>query len=393
MKLYIFSRSTGLSSGVVSAMAKKFIRSSRPFFPKEDIDLILSDISSALENGWLRNGKNLSLFEEMFAKYIGVENAVAFDSDSNALETALHYYGIRGKEVIVSTNSFISVPNSVVYEGGKVVFSDIRASTLSMDSRYISNLVSENTCGVIVTHIAGFPNPDLEEIMKICKEHNLFLIEDATHAAGAVRNNRKIGTFGDAAVFAFTPTKVMTTGEGGMLVTNNKELCEMAKRYRYYGSGQGKTEFVELGRHMLLPEVSAVLGIHQLRRIEEFIEKRNRIAKIYNEGLDDSYGKVSCSANDRCSYYKYPLILGHNTDRPHFVDILNKDFSIETGNVFYPPCHMQAFYRTNNAGATLSLPVSEKTLEKTITLPIHAAMSEEDADYVVRSVNSIRKDN
>ncbi len=372
-------------------MTEKFIRSSRPFFPKEDINLILSDISESLENGLLRNGKNLSLFEEMFARYIGADNAVAFDSDSNALETALHYYNIRGKEVIVSTNSFISVPNSVVYEGGKVVFSDVRASTLSMDPEFLLKAISEKTCGVIVTHIAGFPNPDLEEITEICEEHGLFLIEDATHAAGAIRKNRKIGTFGDAAVFAFTPTKVLTTGEGGMLVTGRKELCEMARKYRYYGSGQGKTEFVELGRHMLLPEISAILGLHQLRRIEEFVEKRNRIAKIYDEKLSSSYGVVSCSPSDRCSYYKYPLTLGDNVDRPRFADAL-KSYGVETGNVFYPPCHMQAFYRASDARAALSLPVSERTLEKTIALPIHAAMSEEDADYVVKCIKTVGKD-
>ena len=258
-------------------LVEKRIRSSRPFFPREDIELILSAISVALENGWLRNGKNLSLFEQMFKDYIGAGYAVAFDSDSNALETALHYYGIKGKEVVVSTNSFISVPNSVLYEGGRVVFSDIRASTLSMNPECLSGIISKNTCGVIVTHIAGFPNPDLREIIDVCEEHGLFLIEDATHAVGAMLGGRKIGTFGDAAVFASTPTKVMTTGEGGMLVTQNEELSKMATRFRYYGSGQGKTEFVELGRHMLMPEISAILGVYQLKRLDEFIEKRNRI--------------------------------------------------------------------------------------------------------------------
>jgi perosamine synthetase len=371
-------------------MVDKYIRSSRPFFPKEDIENILTDISLALEDGQLRNGKNLKQFEEMFSKYIGLKNAIAFDSDSNALETVLHYYGIKGKDVIVSTNSFISVPNSVIYEGGKVVFTDINASTLSMDSQSLEENITKNTCGIIVTHIAGFPNPNLENIVKICKEHNLFLIEDATHAAGAIRHNRKIGTFGDAAIFAFTPTKVLTTGEGGMLVTNNERLSEFAKRYRYYGSGQGKTEFVELGRHMLLPEISAILGIHQLKRIEEFVRRRNNIAQIYNEELDSSYKWVSCAADDRCSYYKYPLILDNATDRPSLVDKLSKVYGIETGNIFYPPCHMQAFYKVNHTNTPLSLHVSEKILEKTIALPIHAAMSDEDAEYIVKSLNSIK---
>ena len=111
----------------------------------------------------------------------------------------------------------------------------------------------------------------------------MFLVEDATHAIGATVNGQKAGSFGDAAVFAFTPTKVLTTGEGGMLVSNNSELSEFAKRFSFYGSGVGKTNFVNLGRHMVLPEISAILGIYQLKRLEEFIDRRNEIAKRYDQ--------------------------------------------------------------------------------------------------------------
>jgi perosamine synthetase len=120
-----------------------------------------------------------------------------------------------------------------------------------MDPNSLKRNISPKTCGVIVTHIAGFPNPDLQEIQEICRKNGFFLIEDATHALGATVSNQKVGTFGDAAIYAFTPTKVATTGEGGMLATNNKELAEYARLYSYYGSGAGKTNFVNLGRHMI----------------------------------------------------------------------------------------------------------------------------------------------
>ncbi|MCW4003216.1 MAG: aminotransferase class I/II-fold pyridoxal phosphate-dependent enzyme [Candidatus Bathyarchaeota archaeon] len=193
----------------------KLIRSSRPFFPKEDIDRLLLDISAVLEEGQFRNGKNVTLFEQMVANYIGVKNAVAFDSDSSAFETALRYFNVNDGEVVVCTNSFISVPNSVLSAGGKVVFADIRADTLSMDPKSLLQNITPKTRGVIVTHIAGFPNPDLERITEICHESGLFLIEDATHAIGAAINGKKVGSFGDSAVFSFAPTKVLTTGEGG----------------------------------------------------------------------------------------------------------------------------------------------------------------------------------
>jgi len=372
-------------------MSEKYIRSSRPYFPKEDIDRILVAVREALETGRLRNGKNLLEFERMFVEYIGVKNAVAFDSDGDALETALRYYGAEGKEVVVCTNSFISIPNSVVYAGGRVVFADIGAETLSMDPSSLRKCITKKTAGVVVTHIAGFPSPDLKEIMEICDENDVVLIEDATHAVGALFEGKKVGTFGKAAVFAFTPTKVFTTGEGGMLVTNEAELAEEAKRFRYYGSGPGKSSFVKVGRHMMLPEISAILGIFQLRRVEEFIAKRNGIAKVYDEGLAnlDLVQTVKCAPRSRCSYYKYPLTLDAGVDKTKFTATLDKKYQIETGNVFYPPCHMQTVYERLGGMCARNLSVAEKILAGTITLPMHVAMEHKDAEHVVCSVQSL----
>jgi dTDP-4-amino-4,6-dideoxygalactose transaminase len=375
-------------------MSGKHVRSSRPYFPKEDLDSLLLDIRRALETGRLRNGMNLLEFERMFAEYIGVKNAVTFDSDGDALETALRHYGVEGREVVVCTNSFISIPNSIVYAGGRVVFADIRAETLSMNPDSFRKCVTEKTAGVVVTHIAGFPNPDLKELMEICREKSLFLIEDATHAAGAEFKGQKVGTFGEAAAFAFTPTKVLTTGEGGMLATSNSKLAEEARRFRYYGSGPGKTEFLNLGRHMMLPEISAILGLYQLRRIEEFISKRNTIARIYDEELGkmDSARIIECPPENRGSYYKYPIVLNSRIDKTAFTGLLEKEYGIETGNVFYPPCHLQpSFQKLGYGFSREDLSLSETTLSRTITLPIHAAMDEEDAKYVSGGFQSLMR--
>ncbi|HSV49539.1 MAG TPA: DegT/DnrJ/EryC1/StrS family aminotransferase [Candidatus Acidoferrales bacterium] len=366
------------------------IRSSKPVFPQEDIIPILQDIKKVLEDGQFRNGKNVATFEDMVTKYVGVDGAVAFDSDSSAYETALRYFDVASKEVVVCTNSFISVPNSVVAVGGKAVFADIAHDTLSIDPESLKQNISKNTKGVIVTHIAGFPNPHLREIQTICKDHGLFLIEDATHAIGATINGQKVGSFGDAAVYAFTPTKVITTGEGGMLVSNNKELCEFAKRFSFYGSGKGKTNFVDLGRHMVLPEISAVIGIYQLKRLDEFIARRNEISAKYNAELDmhGVFSIVKCPTGFRCSYYKYPLILNSRIDKAAFTKRLSEDFGIETGNVFYPPCHMQGVYQKQGAFTYGTLFVAEQVLAQTITLPMHTGLSDEDVAYVIEKVKS-----
>jgi dTDP-4-amino-4,6-dideoxygalactose transaminase len=272
--------------------------------------------------------------------------------------------------------------------GGKVVFADIKEDTISMDPQSLLQNISPKTRGVIVTHIAGFPNPDIKKIMAICKEHDLFLVEDATHAIGATVNGVKAGSLGDAAVFAFTPTKVITTGEGGMLVSNNAELSEFAKKFSFYGSGVGKTNFVNLGRHMVLPEISAILGIYQLKRLEEFITRRNEIAKRYDEALEKvgSVKTVKCPHGTRCSYYKYPLILDAKIDKAEFTRQMLQDFAVETGNIFYPPCHLQAVYKKIGAFSYGNLLTAERILSRTITLPMHIGLSDADVEYVLGKV-------
>ncbi len=363
-----------------------YIRSSRPYFPKADIEKIVEDLALVLDEGKLRNGKNLQRFEKMVATYLGIKHCIALDSDSSALETALQYYNIKDTEVIVCTNSFISIPNSVLYAGGRIVFADIRKDTLSMDTNSLKRNISPKTRGVIVTHIAGFPNPDLQEIHEICRENGYFLIEDATHALGATIGNQKVGTFGDAAIFAFTPTKVVTTGEGGMLATNNDELAEYARLYSYYGSGPGKTNFENLGRHMMMPEISALLGIYQLNRIEEFITRRNQIAQAYNEAFNrtNEVSTIKCPKENRSSYYKYPITLSPKISKEKFVQTLSSQ-GIETGTVFYPPCHMQPVYKKQKLNS-MPLPVAQEVLARTVTLPMHFALNDLEILDIIENV-------
>jgi perosamine synthetase len=369
----------------------QLIRSSKPVFPPEDISPIHQDIKTVLEDGQFRFAKNVKAFEDLAKAYLGIEGTVAFDSDSSAYETALRYFGAEGKEVVVCTNSFVSVPNSVVAVGAKPVFADICAESLSMSPESLEKNITSKTAGVIVTHISGFPNPDLKRIQSICKDRGLFLIEDATHAIGATIDGRKVGGFGDAAVYAFTPTKVITTGEGGMLSSNNLELCEFAKRFSFYGSGTGKTNFVNLGRHMVLPEISAILGIYQLRRLDEFIVRRNRIAMHYDAELDlpGAFSTIKSPGGYRSSYYKYPLILDRRIDKAAFTKRLISDSGIETGNIFYPPCHMQGVYRKLGACRYGSLSVAEDVLARTITLPMHVGLSDDEVAYVVDRVKAL----
>ena len=174
-----------------------------------------------------------------------------------------------------------------------------------------------------------------------------------------------------------------------MLVSNNAELAEFAKKFSFYGSGAGKTNFVDLGRHMVLPEISAVLGIYQLKRLEEFLARRNEIAKRYDQNLEKTgkFQTVKCPSSSRSSYYKYPLILAPKLDKAVFTKSLYEDFGIETGNIFYPPCHMQAVYKKIGAFSYGSLSTAETVLSRTITLPMHVGLTDADVDYILEKVN------
>ncbi|MCW4003215.1 MAG: DegT/DnrJ/EryC1/StrS family aminotransferase [Candidatus Bathyarchaeota archaeon] len=171
-------------------------------------------------------------------------------------------------------------------------------------------------------------------------------------------------------------------------MTNNSELGELAKQYRFYGSGAGKTIFVDFGRHMVLPEISAILGIYQLNRLEEFISKRNEIANKYNEMFEkiNTIGIVSCPACYRSSYYKYPLKLNDKIDKTKFTQLLFEDFGIETGNIFYPLCHLQTVYKKLGALSYASLLTAETVLSRTLALPMHVQLTAQDVNYVLEKV-------
>jgi len=188
-------------------------------FSEEDRKRVLKQVDGILESGQLTLGKYTREFEEEFAKYVGVKYAVAVNSGTSALEIPLRALDVQGFSVIVLTNTFFATPASVIHAGGKVIFADM-TENLCLDPDSVKKKIQKDTKGIILVHIGGVVPPQIKEIQEICHEHNLFLIEDAAHAHDSTLNGRQAGTFVDAAAFSFYPTKVMTSGEGGMIVTN-----------------------------------------------------------------------------------------------------------------------------------------------------------------------------
>jgi len=373
------------------------IQSALPCFDDKSISGILRDIESILRSGRLTGGPHVKDFEDRFAEYVKARHAVAVSSGTSNLEICLRYFKVKGREVVVPTNTFVATPNSVIFAGGKPVFADMREDTLCIDPEDVKRKISSRTAGVIVVHIAGLICPQIKELAELCEDRSLFLLEDCAHAHGAMIDGKMAGTLSNAGCFSFYPTKVMTTGEGGMITTDDSGLAEAARCMRNHGQSSEKL-MVMLGHNWRMSEIAAIVGKYQLKNLESFVRRRNEIARNYDKALG-KMAEVSLfktPANIRHSYYKYPVRLDDSVDGEKLARILKEEYNVETGNVYYPPCHLQPFYKENFGTQEGDLPVSEKVLRKVLCLPMHVKMNGEDVKYVSealsRSVERLVKD-
>lgn len=360
----------------------KKIYNSRPFFPKEDIDILRDEFAKILDTGVLAFGPYIEQFEKEFADYIGVEEAVAVSTGTSALEIALRYHNLENKEVIVPTNSFPASANSVIFAGGTPKLVDINKDTLCTDLTQIKSKVSSKTAGVMLVHVAGMMIPDLKEIVDFCHENNLFLIEDSANAHGSILDNKKAGSFGTAGCFSFYATKTLATGEGGMITTNNSELANYARIIRNHGK-EGQLHS-HLGNNWRINEINALLGIFQLSRLEDFVQERNRIAQKYYARLKDSeyLSTIFVPKNIRHSYWKYPVIFNFSPPE-NFREMFMEKYQIPLSKIWYPPIHLQPFYSKNFGYSVGDLPVSEKILAREFCLPMYVGIDDEQINYIV----------
>lgn len=369
------------------------IPAAKIYFPEEDKEKILNQVKKVLDSGWLTLGKFGRQFEEEFAKEHGAKYAVAVSSGTSALEIALRILEVRGKEVVIPTNTFFATASAVLHAGGKVRLADVKKDTFALDPESLRATITENTAGVIVVHIGGIISSDINEIKEICEEKGLFLLEDAAHAQGCSLNGQIAGTFGDAAAFSFYPTKVMTSGEGGMIVTSKEEFRKEASVYR----DQGKSGFygnyhIKLGYNWRMSELHAIIGLSQLHRLDEFIGARNRIANIYDEGLRDISGvePLVLPEECRCNYYKYIILLEGGISRNKLKKCLKEKYEIGvSGEVYEVPLHLQPIFKEEYREG--DFPVAEDICRRHICLPISAVMTDEEANYVLNSLEKTIK--
>jgi perosamine synthetase len=356
-----------------------------------------SDINAAvkvLKGDWLTQGPKVAEFEEAMARYCGAKYAVAVSSGTAALHAAYAAAGIgAGDEVVTTPMTFAATANAVVYCGGRPVFADIQADTLNINPKEILKKITPKTKAIAPVDFAGHPC-DYAEILKIAKDRGLTVIEDACHALGADYSGKKIGSIADMTVFSFHPVKAITTGEGGMVVTDNADFYDKLKIFRSHGmvklpeNGAWFYQIENLGYNYRLTDFQSALGMSQLKKLDLFIKKRRQIATKYNTafgGLEDIKIPVE-KPGVKSAWHIYAIRMatdGLKARRRQIFDDFHKEgIGVQ---VHYLPVHLHPFYQKKFGYRAGDFPVAEDYYARAITLPLFPKMTEAQINYVIKA--------
>lgn len=356
-------------------------------FPEEDRQEILRRIDRCLATGQVAQGENVQEFEDAFARYVGTKYAVAVSSGGAAIEVGMRLLGVEGREVLIPTNTFAATATGVLLAGGCVRFVDTAANTFSMSLAALQAAVTPQTVGLIIVHIGGIITPEIEAIRKWCDERGLWLFEDAAHAHGSSMNGKMAGRFGRAAAYSFCATKVMTGGEGGMVVTDDEVLAQRARGLRDYGKPDPWVSFnTEIGSNWRMAEFCAAVGLVHLRRLDEFIAWRDKVAGLYTEGLRGVPGLTPVLPAARSSWYKYILLLPEDVKRERVRRAMKVRGVSLSGGVYETALHRQPVFEPMANGP---FPVADDVCSRHICLPLYFGMMEEEAGYVVDTLKAV----
>jgi perosamine synthetase len=362
----------------------------------------IQTVVDVLRSDWLTTGPKVGEFEEAFAARVGAAHAVSFSSGTAALHGAAFAAGLKpGDEAVTSPMTFAATANCVLYQGATPVFADISPDTLNIDPEQIEKRVSSRTRALLAVDYAGHP-ADLDPILEIAKRHNLIVIEDACHALGAEYRGRRVGSIADMTVFSFHPVKHITTGEGGMVATNNPELAETLRRFRNHGissearqrqsAGQWHYEMVLLGYNYRLTDIACALGLEQMKRLDSNLARRREIAARYTAAFREIRGVIppAVRAEVNPAWHLYPIRLDIEklaADRGEVFRALRAE-NIGV-NVHYIPVHYHPYYRERFGDKRGEFPVAEDAYERLISLPMFHAMTDGDIEDVIQAVTKV----
>ena len=381
-------------------MRKDFLPFSRPTIDEAEIN----EVVDSLKSGWITTGPKVKRFEENFRNYAGAKFAVPLSSATAGLHLTLLALGIKeGDEIITTPMTFASTLSIPILCGAKPVLVDIEPGTLNIDVTQIREKITPSTKAIIPVHFAG-QACDLEPLFALAKEFGLTVIEDAAHAAGTEYKGKRIGTFDTVSIFSFHPNKNLTTGEGGMVCTPDESLAEEISLLKFHGmnreawkrfaaSGTPNYDIVMPGFKYNMMDIQAAIGIHQLPKLDGFIDRRKQIAEFYNQQFADvselalpSYAPYE----QRHAWHLYtPLVRIEKLtiDRDQFMEELKKQ-NIGSG-LHYKAIHQHSWYRENLPQPEGSLPNADYASDRILSLPLFPTMTDEDSRDVVAAVKDV----
>lgn len=376
----------------------RFLPYGKQYIDEEDIETIIK----VLKSDFITQGPKIDEFERKIAKYCGSNYAVAFNSGTSALHGAYFAYGIKkDDEVITSPISFVATSNAALYLNAKPCFSDVENKTGNVDVTKIQENVNDKTKLIVPVHYGGNP-VDLKELHELSEDNDLKIIEDGAHAIGAEYDRKKIGNskYSEMTMFSFHPVKHITTGEGGIILTNNEEYYEKLLMFRSHGitknnlvnkkDGDWYYEMQYLGYNYRITDIQATLGLSQLKKLDKFIKRRRYIANIYEKAFQDNsfFNTITEKKCCKSSYHLYSILLNDNyknRKKEVFQKLRKEGLGVQ---VHYMPIYLQPYYQKIGYPKS-SCPASEEFYKREISIPLYPSMSNDDVDYVVKKVYKV----
>jgi perosamine synthetase len=362
----------------------RFIPSNRPILGAEEIAAVTEVLESGMLTHKSGSGSFTLRFEEAFAKFVGAKHAIAVNSGTAALHAALLACDVKtGDEVIAPPFSFIATTNMVLLNGAKVVFADIAPDTYTLDPEKVKAAITPRTKAIMPVHLYGHP-ADMDPLMEMAEDQDIAIIEDACQAHGSKYHGRSVGTLGDVGCFSLYPSKVITTGEGGILTTNDDSLAERLRQIRTHGEIR-PYEYLQLGHNYRMPEIQSAIGQAQVKRLPEFLKQRRANATYLTKHLEDleGIGLPTEAPWATHNWYLYTIRI----PAPRSRDKIQKTLlEVKIGAAIYyeVPLHLTPIYRRLFQYKEGLMPVSEQAAKEVLSLPVHPALTEEEREWTMQ---------
>jgi perosamine synthetase len=364
-------------------------------YSEDDINFISTEFGSILGGGFISMGKYTEAFEKAFASWCGALYAIATSNGTCSIEMILRSIDVKGKTVILPSHTFMATATAVVHAGGRVVFADCMRENFQLDPEDLKRKIRPDTKAVILVHMSGIISPYFNEIKSICDQNGLLLIEDAAHAHGATMDGRMAGTLGIAGSFSFFSTKVLTTGEGGMVVTSDENVYRISKALRDHGRfGPEPNIHDEFGYNWRPSEFHSVLGLRQMQKAADILKERRWIASMYDKLLSErpipGVKTLKIPGNIKSAYYKYVLYLDEDIDRTALKKTMKEEHGVSLpGELYNKACHTQPVFKKYPealANPGDSFPETDYVVKNHFCLPLYSGLGEDKIQHVIASL-------